>query len=171
MLGQDCPCGSGLRYHVCCGRLHRREAEAATAEELMRSRYAAYAVGDLDHVFRTWHPRTRPETIEPGPHADLDRADHPRRGGRRTGDDAGEVEFEAAYERGGTPGRRHERSRFERRRGRWVYVDGYVGLADAPAMLTSQLTPNLSLTWPNSSPHGAFSSGTSMVPPSASLSK
>ena len=42
--------------------------------------------------------------------------------------DAGEdrVEFEAAYERGGTPGRLHERSRFERRRGRWVYVDGEV---------------------------------------------
>ena len=40
-----------------------------------------------------------------------------------------------------------------------------------PAMFTSQLTPNLSLTWPNSSPHGAFSSGTSTVPPSASLSK
>ena len=38
-------------------------------------------------------------------------------------------------------------------------------------MLTSQLTSNLSLTWPNSSPHGAFSSGTSMSPPSASLSK
>ena len=38
------------------------------------------------------------------------------------GDD--EVEFEAAYDRAGTPGRLHERSRFEQRRGRWVYVDG-----------------------------------------------
>ena len=67
MLGLDCPCGSGQRYDACCGRLHRRDAEAATAEELMRSRYAAYAVADLDHVFRTWHPRTRPEAIEPDP--------------------------------------------------------------------------------------------------------
>ena len=25
----------------------------------MRSRYAAYAVTDADHLFRTWHPRTR----------------------------------------------------------------------------------------------------------------
>ena len=33
----------------------------------MRSRYAAYAVGELDHVFRTWHPRTRPLSIEPDP--------------------------------------------------------------------------------------------------------
>ena len=33
----------------------------------MRSRYAAYAVGDLDHVFRTWHPRTRPDDLSPDP--------------------------------------------------------------------------------------------------------
>ena len=33
----------------------------------MRSRYAAYAVGDVDHVFRTWHPRTRPDDLSPDP--------------------------------------------------------------------------------------------------------
>ena len=26
----------------------------------MRSRYSAYACGDSDYLFRTWHPRTRP---------------------------------------------------------------------------------------------------------------
>ncbi len=120
----DCPCGSGRRYDECCGRLHRRAAEAATAEELMRSRYAAYARGELDHVFRTWHPRTRPESIEPDPGLTwtgltvLGVVD----GGPE--DQTGVVEFEAAYERRGTAGARHERSRFERRRGRWVYVDG-----------------------------------------------
>lgn len=125
MLALDCPCGSGQRYDACCGRLHRRASEAATAEELMRSRYAAYAVGELDHVFRTWHPRTRPDTIEPDPTLTwtgltvLDVAG----GGPR--DETGEVEFVATYDRDG-PGQRHERSRFERRRGRWVYVDGEV---------------------------------------------
>ena len=29
----------------------------------MRSRYAAYARGEVDHVWRTWHPRTRPERV------------------------------------------------------------------------------------------------------------
>jgi len=126
MLATVCPCGSGERYDACCGRLHRREAEAATAEELMRSRYAAYAVGELDHVFRTWHPRTRPDTIEPDPAltwTGLTILDVVAGG---PGDDTGEVEFEAAYERDATPGARRERSRFERRRGRWVYVDGDV---------------------------------------------
>jgi SEC-C motif-containing protein len=90
----------------------------------MRSRYSAYAVGDLDHVFRTWHPRTRPLSIEPDPSLRwtgltiLEVVD----GG--PGDELGQVEFEAAYERAGRPGRRRERSRFERRRGLWAYVDG-----------------------------------------------
>jgi SEC-C motif-containing protein len=93
----------------------------------MRSRYAAYAVGDLDHVFRTWHPRTRPDVLEPDPALTwtgltvLDVVD----GG--PDDEVGAVEFEAAYDRHGDAGVRHERSRFERRRGRWVYVDGKVG--------------------------------------------
>ena len=117
MFGEDCPCGSGVRYDACCGRLHRGEAEAQTAEELMRSRYAAYAVGALDHVFRTWHPRTRPPELAPDPALTWTGL---------TVLGAGEdwVEFEAAFERDGRPGRLHERSRFERRRGRWVYVDG-----------------------------------------------
>ena len=85
----------------------------------MRSRYAAYAVGDLDHVFRTWHPRTRPERVEPDPQL------------RWTGlevheADGDEVEFTAHFERDGVPGSLHERSRFEQRRGRWVYVEGHV---------------------------------------------
>ena len=121
VIGSQCPCGTGKRYDACCGRLHRGAAEAETAEELMRSRYAAYAVGDLDHVWRTWHPRTRPDSIEPDPALGwtgltvLDVSEGP---------DEGVVEFEAAYDRHGRSGRRHERSRFERRRGRWVYVEG-----------------------------------------------
>ena len=31
----------------------------------MRARYSAYAVDDLDYVWQTWHPRTRPEELTP----------------------------------------------------------------------------------------------------------
>ena len=93
----------------------------------MRSRYSAYAVNDTDHLFRTWHPRTRPEHILDTPGITwtglqiLDVVD----GGP---DDAtGIVEFRASYvedagPRAGTPAVLHERSSFERRAGRWVYV-------------------------------------------------
>ena len=96
-LQQSCPCGSGTTYDACCGRLHRGAAQAETAEELMRSRYAAYAVGDTDYVFRTWHPRTRPDDLAPDPVLAWTGL---------TIVDAGEdwVEFVAAYERDGRPG-------------------------------------------------------------------
>jgi SEC-C motif domain protein len=97
--------------------LHRGERQAATPEELMRSRYSAYALGDLGYVDRTWHPRTRPDAITPRP------------GLRWTGLEvhaaAGEVvEFTATYDGPSGPGTLHEVSRFERRARRWWYVDG-----------------------------------------------
>lgn len=112
-----CPCGSGAAYDACCGRLHRGAAQAETAEELMRSRYAAYAVGDTDYVFRTWHPRTRPDDLAGDPALTWT-------GLTIVGSGEDWVEFVASYERAGVPGELRERSRFERRGGRWVYVDG-----------------------------------------------
>ncbi|HEY1134388.1 MAG TPA: YchJ family metal-binding protein [Nocardioides sp.] len=129
-LERPCPCGLPAPYDACCGRLHRGAALAVTAEELMRSRYAAHAVGGrtgADHLFRTWHPRTRPDDTDPADglawtglevHATAD-------GGP---DDAtGVVEFTARWTAAdGSVGALHERSRFARRAGRWVYIDGDV---------------------------------------------
>jgi SEC-C motif-containing protein len=119
-LQQTCPCGSGATYDACCGRFHRGTAEPVSAVELMRSRYAAYAVGDTAYVFRTWHPRTRPDDLSPDPAVIWTGL---------TVLDSGEdwVEFLAAFERNGRAGELRERSRFDRRGGRWVYVDGDLG--------------------------------------------
>lgn len=91
----------------------------------MRSRYAAYALGETGYVVRTWHPRTRPDDLSPDPGVrwtGLEVVAAPAPGGT-----VGEVEFRASYETAAGPGALHERSRFERRTGRWVYVDGVVG--------------------------------------------
>ena len=119
-FGTPCPCGSDALYEACCGPLHHGERHAATAEALMRSRYAAYATGDADYLFRTWHPRTRPSTvgIDPGiVWKGLTVLDVVAGG---SDDEVGEVEFTAAYD----DAVMRERSSFERRGGRWVYVDG-----------------------------------------------
>ncbi|MDP3891540.1 YchJ family protein [Nocardioides sp.] len=123
-FGTTCPCGGVPPYAACCGRLHRQESRAETAEELMRSRYAAYAVGETDHVFRTWHPRTRPPEVTP--HAELtwtglEILDTVAGG---PDDEEGVVEFRAHFTGPDGPGVLHERSRFLRRAGRWVYLDG-----------------------------------------------
>ena len=119
-----CPCGSGEPFSRCCRAVHRGERQAVTAEQLMRARYSAYAVGDLDYVWQSWHPSTRP--------AALSRADGLTWVGLtvldtvagRPGDESGEVEFQAHYRRGTRTGTLHERSRFAVRARRWLYVDG-----------------------------------------------
>nr|WP_090274356.1 YchJ family metal-binding protein [Mycolicibacterium komanii]CRL67312.1 SecC motif-containing protein [Mycolicibacterium komanii] len=121
--GGSCPCGSGDVYAACCEPLHDGVRVAATAEELMRSRYSAFAKGAGDYLFTTWHPRTRPSDItldDEVTWTGLVISDVVA-GGET--DDHGEVEFTARYLRAGRPGALDERSRFERRAGRWFYVD------------------------------------------------
>jgi SEC-C motif-containing protein len=118
-----CPCGSGEPYAACCGPLLRAEALAQTAEELMRSRYTAYALGDVAHLLRTWHPRTRPTDLDPdGVSWNVLSVLKVQDGGP---DDAtGIVEFVASWSGPTGAGHLHEASRFERRAGRWFYLDG-----------------------------------------------
>ena len=114
-FGDACPCGAPTLYAACCGPLHRGRALAETAEQLMRSRYTAFVTGDADHLFRTWHPRTRPDDVRPDPSTRWT-------GLRILAAGADTVEFVASWEGGAM----HEVSRFEQRAGRWVYVDGEV---------------------------------------------
>lgn len=88
----------------------------------MRSRYSAFALGLDDWVFVTWHPRTRPDEADAGDGTGwlgLEVTDVVDGGP----DDAeGAVEFVAHH----TGGDMHERSRFARRAGRWLYLDGVI---------------------------------------------
>lgn len=94
----------------------------------MRSRYCAFVLGLADYLLSTWHPRTRPATLdldEPGlrwlgldvkRHVPLD-AEHAT------------VEFVARSKLGGRAHRLHETSHFEHSTAagepaRWLYVDG-----------------------------------------------
>ena len=100
-------------------------SEPATAEALMRSRFDAFRSADTRWLLRTWHPSTRPTSLDLG--------DNPRWRGLQIvdthdggpGDSQGIVEFRATFiEDGGGLGILHERSRFLREHGRWFYVDG-----------------------------------------------
>jgi SEC-C motif-containing protein len=50
---RDCPCQSGLRYKACCGPFHDGARDAPTPETLMRSRYAAFALGLGEYLVKT----------------------------------------------------------------------------------------------------------------------
>lgn len=123
-----CPCGSGSKYKRCCGPLHDG-VPAPSPERLMRSRYAAYALGRTAYILDTTHPDS--------PHHEGDRAawaasvaafsartrfvgleviEASERG------DEGFVRFVARIEQDGRPGVIAENSRFLRVGGRWRYV-------------------------------------------------
>lgn len=121
-----CPCLSGLPYAECCGPLHAGRTDAATAEQLMRSRFSAFAVGDPAYLLRTWHPSTRPATVDLDPALRWYRLDllATDRGGPF--DTEGTVAFRAHHRGPDGAGVLHEVSRFVRD-GRWFYLDGATG--------------------------------------------
>jgi SEC-C motif-containing protein len=110
-------------YSECCGVLHGG-ATATTALELMRSRYSAFAVGDPDYLLATWHPDTRPASIELDPAIEWRRLRILGHTAGAEADETGTVEFVAHYwdSNRGEYGRQHENSSFARQGGRWFYV-------------------------------------------------
>jgi SEC-C motif domain protein len=122
-----CPCGSGLTYGECCGPVHAGAATAPTAEALMRSRFSAFAVGDEAYLLASWHPSTRPASIDLDADIRWLRLDIIAKSEGGPFDERGEVVFEARYRSAGERGVLRERSRFVREGGRWYYVDGDVG--------------------------------------------
>jgi len=126
-----CPCTSKKPYDHCCGPFHAGTALPETAEQLMRSRFSAYALAKVDYLIAT--------------RAEAKRADENRdelaqycksvscvglkivrkEKGERA-DDTGSVTFHASLQANGRRSLHIETSAFAREQGRWVYVDGVV---------------------------------------------
>ena len=116
-MPDPCPCGLPAAYDDCCGRFHRG-ATAPTAELLMRSRYAAFAVGDAGYLRGTWHASTRPRRVDLDPGERWTGLEVLRTTGGGLFDTDGTVAFRA-HRRGGVVA---EDSAFVREAGRWFYV-------------------------------------------------
>ena len=53
---KECPCYSGEPYTFCCQPFHEGKKFPQTAEQLMRSRYAAYSLSLTNYIMDTTHP-------------------------------------------------------------------------------------------------------------------
>jgi SEC-C motif-containing protein len=96
---------------------------APEVQSLMRSRYTAFVLDELDYLLETWHPSTRPANLErnaPG----LKWLGLQLRSQACQDADHATVEFVARSRHNGQAVRLHEISRFVREDGRWFYVDG-----------------------------------------------
>ena len=90
----------------------------------MRSRYTAYATGAVDYLLATQVEQDREAVESWAREARFTRLEVLDTGAGGSGDDQGVVEFAATWESRGQTHVHRERSTFERRRGRWIYVSG-----------------------------------------------
>ena len=52
----DCPCKSKLSYPTCCKPFHKGTSHPKTPEQLMRSRFCAYALKNVSYIMATTDP-------------------------------------------------------------------------------------------------------------------
>lgn len=123
-----CVCGSKKEYSACCKPFLTGSAKPKTVRQLVRSRYAAYAIGDhAEFLLQTWHPATasniKRAELNTGKYRwdSLEILAHQQKG------DLGQVEFIARYkDDDGQDHAHHEISVFQRLKGVWYYVNGKV---------------------------------------------
>ncbi|WP_087026012.1 YchJ family metal-binding protein [Thaumasiovibrio subtropicus] len=121
-----CPCGSQQAFADCCQPIISNPQNAHRPEQLMRSRYTAHCIKNVDYVVATYHPSCHAEqhrqAIAESVNSlwlKLDVVDASEVIGHE-----GYVHFIARYLDNGTCYFLEERSRFLFENGQWYYIDG-----------------------------------------------
>jgi SEC-C motif domain protein len=105
-------------------------AKPQTAEELMRSRYSAFATADIEYILRSTHPSTRKHTdseaiLEWARSSVWQKLEVISTEKGTPKDSKGIVEFKAFYlDSNSKPHVHHEISTFAKELGKWFFVDG-----------------------------------------------
>ncbi len=125
----NCNCGTNRPYEHCCQPYIKGKENAPTAEALMRSRYTAFTIADIDYLMKTHHASTRPikDKLEIFNWAKSVKwmglnVINTQNGG--PSDTKGMVEFKALYLENGILQAIHEKSLFRKEKGIWYYVSG-----------------------------------------------
>ena len=120
---QPCPCGTGRTFALCCDPILTQQRPAATAEELMRSRFSAHVAHDFPHLHRT-HLESSREPYVADPQAGGTNwtrlAIHAHEVGPQP--DKAFVDFTAYYRDGDKELALHEKAEFQKIEGTWFYI-------------------------------------------------
>jgi SEC-C motif-containing protein len=124
-----CHCGKGESLETCCGPYLDGKALPDTAEALMRSRYSAYVVGNIDYIVGTHDPDRakdvdRKNTEQWSKNAEWLGLEVLSTEQGTPADEVGVVEFVARYKLSGVKVEHRERALFRKHSDRWVFVDG-----------------------------------------------
>lgn len=129
MINPKCPCRSSFLFAECCEPFLINTKTAATALQLMRSRYTAYTLANIDYIQTTMQGRAA-ENFDAAEAAiwaqqvtwcGLNIIDA---GLQKTDIENDEVEFVAKYVSGNLLHLLHERSQFKKIDGKWFYTSG-----------------------------------------------
>lgn len=124
-----CPCTREKSYAECCMPFHYGRSRPKTAEALMRSRYTAFFFRLVDYLVATTHPDKREKNLA----RELDKTiwdpswrklEILNKSKGTQEDKTGKVEFQATYSLNNETHLLHEKSRFRKFKGKWMYLDG-----------------------------------------------
>jgi SEC-C motif-containing protein len=125
-----CFCSSNKPFSQCCGRFLSGKQEAATPEELMRSRYCAFVVKDFEYLSRTHDVQTIHEFNISANQAWADAVTFTQLEILKAEESGnkGLVEFIAHFtlNETGESQKHHEISKFRKQAGVWYFKEGKV---------------------------------------------
>jgi SEC-C motif-containing protein len=126
----NCACGSLKTYSTCCEPFITGKSYPETAEQLMRSRYTAYTLNDINYIKKTLAPESQKDfdvkaSKEWAANAEwLGLKISSVKKGAAT-DTEGIIDFTVTYKESGKKLEHHEISEFRKdNNGHWLFVDG-----------------------------------------------
>lgn len=125
---KNCLCGNKLTFEQCCQPIVSGEINAKNAEQLMRSRFTAYAIKDYQYILQTYASAQRTKlTVSELANSDQDTLwlslqvlTH------RSQSNTAQVEFKAFYQIDSHYYVMHELSDFVLHHGKWFYSTGVI---------------------------------------------
>ncbi|HXH30078.1 MAG TPA: YchJ family protein [Bacteriovoracaceae bacterium] len=132
-----CPCRSldqkKLNLEECCGPYLSGKKKAPTAESLMRARYSAYAVKNIDYIDTTQivvnnEVFNKEEALTWADSSEWSGLEIKKTQKGQAEDQTGIVEFVAHYKdkASGTELKHHETSLFQKDKGEWKFKEGQI---------------------------------------------
>jgi SEC-C motif-containing protein len=124
----NCPCNISVEYVNCCGLVHNSIFNATTAEQLMRSRYSAFVLDNMNylkisHAKSTVKSFNFKNTSKWTKSVVWQKLEILNSLNGLENDQDGFVEFKAYFIEGGMLNHIHGKSRFIMEDNHWVYLD------------------------------------------------
>ncbi|CAM4397525.1 YchJ family protein [Pseudoalteromonas ostreae] len=123
-----CLCGSEQSYSDCCEKLHLGNRQATSPEQLMRSRFVAYALKNAKYIYQTYAQEKQAENPikEIADFANSCRFIKLTVFSADQQEHTGCVEFCVSYFYQNLFCQLHEKSSFIKEDGQWRYLDGEI---------------------------------------------